>query len=324
MSLSDELRELSELHERGALTDAEFAAAKARVLGQGPELTAVRRPSLDGPSVTVDAALGVVGPLPQVGGATASADASEAGPDQQLRPESKRHRPIGLTVYASLNIALGTIGILLAVLSLLNDEVREYAGVLPFAWGAIMGAVLVGVSIAFLRGNRWSRTLLLSYTAVWLLDKLATWSDRLELRRALDLSGRGSPEIPMFVAMVLVLGWLLLPFVMSKWMSFLHAAPSDRGAVPPGSQTRLDPDAQSPRRTGSSSCAVFIVGTTGGMMLLWGLVQQSIGWGSWGVILLVIVLIERTDGAEPMSRSTREEKIRQAREPTEQDQTDRL
>jgi len=33
MSLSDELAKLDELHRRGALSDAEFARAKARVLG---------------------------------------------------------------------------------------------------------------------------------------------------------------------------------------------------------------------------------------------------------------------------------------------------
>jgi phage shock protein PspC (stress-responsive transcriptional regulator) len=35
MSMSDELRALDELHQRGALSDGEFARAKARVLGQG-------------------------------------------------------------------------------------------------------------------------------------------------------------------------------------------------------------------------------------------------------------------------------------------------
>lgn len=35
MSLSEELDRLDELHRRGALSDTEFAAAKARVLGAG-------------------------------------------------------------------------------------------------------------------------------------------------------------------------------------------------------------------------------------------------------------------------------------------------
>jgi len=34
MAMSDELGRLGELHQRGVLTDAEFAAAKARVLGE--------------------------------------------------------------------------------------------------------------------------------------------------------------------------------------------------------------------------------------------------------------------------------------------------
>ncbi|MGY4830848.1 PspC domain-containing protein [Sphaerotilaceae bacterium SBD11-9] len=42
MSISDELNKLSELHQRGALSDDEFARAKARVVnGPGPALTAV-------------------------------------------------------------------------------------------------------------------------------------------------------------------------------------------------------------------------------------------------------------------------------------------
>ncbi len=36
MAMSDELSKLDELHKRGVLTDAEFARAKARVLG-GPD-----------------------------------------------------------------------------------------------------------------------------------------------------------------------------------------------------------------------------------------------------------------------------------------------
>jgi len=40
MSLSQELSELGGLHERGVLSDEEFARAKARVLGGAPEITA--------------------------------------------------------------------------------------------------------------------------------------------------------------------------------------------------------------------------------------------------------------------------------------------
>jgi phage shock protein PspC (stress-responsive transcriptional regulator) len=39
MALSDELDRLATLHERGALSGAEFAQAKARVLGGGPSAT---------------------------------------------------------------------------------------------------------------------------------------------------------------------------------------------------------------------------------------------------------------------------------------------
>ncbi|HUJ07717.1 MAG TPA: SHOCT domain-containing protein [Streptosporangiaceae bacterium] len=34
-SVSDQLRQLSDLHAQGSLTDAEFASAKSRLLGQG-------------------------------------------------------------------------------------------------------------------------------------------------------------------------------------------------------------------------------------------------------------------------------------------------
>ena len=44
MSFSDELHKLDELHRRGALSDAEFSRAKARVLGQSV-------PSPSGPGV---------------------------------------------------------------------------------------------------------------------------------------------------------------------------------------------------------------------------------------------------------------------------------
>ena len=40
MSLSEELGQLGGLHERGVLSDQEFARAKARVLGASPEVTA--------------------------------------------------------------------------------------------------------------------------------------------------------------------------------------------------------------------------------------------------------------------------------------------
>ena len=40
MSLSEELGRLGGLHERGVLSDEEFARAKARVLGGAPEVTA--------------------------------------------------------------------------------------------------------------------------------------------------------------------------------------------------------------------------------------------------------------------------------------------
>lgn len=40
MSLSEELDRLGALHERGVLSDEEFARAKARVLGGAPEVTA--------------------------------------------------------------------------------------------------------------------------------------------------------------------------------------------------------------------------------------------------------------------------------------------
>jgi hypothetical protein len=52
MNLADELRKLEELHRSGALTDEEFAAAKARVLagepaGTGPAGEGVMREQLD-------------------------------------------------------------------------------------------------------------------------------------------------------------------------------------------------------------------------------------------------------------------------------------
>jgi phage shock protein C len=40
MSLSEELGRLGALHERGVLSDEEFARAKARVLGGAPDVTA--------------------------------------------------------------------------------------------------------------------------------------------------------------------------------------------------------------------------------------------------------------------------------------------
>jgi len=40
MSMSEELGRLSALHERGMLSDDEFARAKARVLGGAPDVTA--------------------------------------------------------------------------------------------------------------------------------------------------------------------------------------------------------------------------------------------------------------------------------------------
>lgn len=39
MSLADDLAALDQLHQRGGLTDAEFAHAKARLLGHGPALS---------------------------------------------------------------------------------------------------------------------------------------------------------------------------------------------------------------------------------------------------------------------------------------------
>jgi phage shock protein PspC (stress-responsive transcriptional regulator) len=45
MSLSDELSSLDELHQRGTLSDDEFARAKARVLGSAP------RAAGDGPAL---------------------------------------------------------------------------------------------------------------------------------------------------------------------------------------------------------------------------------------------------------------------------------
>ncbi|MGZ3183438.1 MAG: PspC domain-containing protein [Telluria sp.] len=38
MSISDEVKRLHELHQAGALTDAEFEAAKARLFATGPSL----------------------------------------------------------------------------------------------------------------------------------------------------------------------------------------------------------------------------------------------------------------------------------------------
>jgi hypothetical protein len=42
--LVDQLNELSAMHERGALTDEEFTAAKARLLGLRPHRSCSRRP----------------------------------------------------------------------------------------------------------------------------------------------------------------------------------------------------------------------------------------------------------------------------------------
>lgn len=46
MALSEELDRLAELHQRGALSDEEFARAKARLLGESPA------PSTAGDSIT--------------------------------------------------------------------------------------------------------------------------------------------------------------------------------------------------------------------------------------------------------------------------------
>jgi len=46
MALSDELNKLQDLHQRGALTDAEFARAKARLLDEGAAPAAQSPPAV--------------------------------------------------------------------------------------------------------------------------------------------------------------------------------------------------------------------------------------------------------------------------------------
>jgi phage shock protein C len=56
MNVSDEIKRLHELHQAGALTDAEFERAKARVLGSGTV-------NLDKPSASTDDFVAEIGAL---------------------------------------------------------------------------------------------------------------------------------------------------------------------------------------------------------------------------------------------------------------------
>jgi len=53
---SDELERISDLHVRGALTDEEFAAAKAKILGTGPSPPESRRDPATFPAVEANVA----------------------------------------------------------------------------------------------------------------------------------------------------------------------------------------------------------------------------------------------------------------------------
>ena len=196
MSLSDELSELIELKKAGRLTHDEYAAAKSRALKQGK----APAPSHSGNPVS---------PYPEIQGTSSP---------QISQPKAKR--PIGMTIYASLNLALCALTVVGATMALASSTNRQITGILSPVISLAMVSVLAGSMIGFLRGARWGRSLLICYAAIWLLSKALTWQNEVDNRLG------GGQEGALVLMMALIMTWFTFPLFRSKWMGYLSPSVS--------------------------------------------------------------------------------------------------
>ena len=150
-----------------------------------------------------------------------------------------RNRPVGLTVYALLNLAVAALGVLGALAALvhlarMDPQVREGVGQLGFGWiyymyGLAMSSALLGASAGLLKGARWGRTLLLWYAVVWLLGRVTEGAFLVEqeILPTEEVGDTAGTELAkLLVISLLGLTWFLLPCAIAEWRSFLSAEDS--------------------------------------------------------------------------------------------------
>ncbi len=203
MSLSRELRELSELHEAGALSDSEFSEAKRLLLG---------KKQLEDPSQK--SAVSTEDP-PSMEWESENRDSGEAEEDVQVALK----RPWGLVAYASINIIFA----FLAIGSLLSN--LESFSKIPYGYAQLyfklIGAcTLAGSSVAFLKGSRSGRILLLYAAGFYFFDRVVSLAQVDEISRQLV----GVPATHSAIGLLRhfpALIWLLFPLAKSKWMRSL-------------------------------------------------------------------------------------------------------
>ena len=203
MSLSSELRELSELHEAGALTDSEFSEAKRRLLG---------KKQLDDPSQK--SAVSTEEP-PSMEWESENRDSWEAEYDALVAPK----RPWGLVAYASINMVFAFLAIGSLLLNFESLSKIPYGDEQLF-WGLIGACTLAGSSVAFLKGSGWGRTLLFLAAGFYLIDQVISHYQADEFAR----QWVGAPArygATSFLQDLPALIWLLFPRAKSKWMRSL-------------------------------------------------------------------------------------------------------
>jgi hypothetical protein len=224
MSLSSELRELSELHEPGALTDSEFSEAKRLLLSkkqlEDPSQRSrllVSKKQLEDPSQR--SALSLEEP-PSIEWESENSDSGEAEEDAQVALK----RPRGLVAYASINMvfALFAIG---SLLSNFESFSKVQYGDAHLFWGLIAACTLAGSSVAILKGSGRGRTLLLLAAGLYLIDRFVIHALADEISRQLV----GVPArygATGFLRDLPALIWLLFPLAKSKWMRSLSTMKS--------------------------------------------------------------------------------------------------